>query len=123
MRNFPIPPNILATMNEQEVQRYRLAASCYDCLKDFDNQLYHDILDVPDALVILRSFAANGTVGAEQQNLPGDIAGRYFVPFDAGQGAPDYGSFILKQDRTVVQYWGDVDTGDILGIEGLRENN
>lgn len=121
--HFPIPPNILATMNEQEVQRYRLAASCYDCLKDFDNQLYHDILDVPDALVILRSFAANGTVGAEQQNLPGDIAGRYFVPFDAGQGAPDYGSFILKQDRTVVQYWGDVDTGDILGIEGLRENN
>ena len=120
----------------------RPSASCYKCLRSYKNQYFHDSLDRFDAMVVLRKMLPEDRLDAlinEEGNpvpaawqerpgadpvhevpvLPADVNGRHFIPYDRNEtGVPALGSWILKNDRTVGQYLGDIELDDIWGIEG-----
>ena len=52
----PVPINVYRTLQEHEKSTCRPAVSCYKCIKDFDNQDSHAMLDKYDALAVLKAL-------------------------------------------------------------------
>lgn len=52
----PIPLNNYQTLSPQDQMYFRPATACYACLKDYDNQQLHPVLDRWDALCVLKSL-------------------------------------------------------------------
>ena len=77
---FPVPQNILYTADENQRPLLRLSSACYDCLKDFDNQLEHQYLDRFDALQILNALISDEEAeelltepDQPEENIPEDV--------------------------------------------------
>ena len=56
----PLPINIYRTLQEPQKSECRPAVSCYNCIKDFDNQDAHAMLDKFDALAVLKALLDKG---------------------------------------------------------------
>lgn len=56
----PLPVNIYRTKEESAKSECRPAVSCYNCIKDFDNQDAHAMLDKFDALAVLKALLDKG---------------------------------------------------------------
>ena len=117
---MPVPSNIFNTLLEDQIANYRLAAACYDCLKDFDNQLLHGILDVPDALKILNSLLLdqNAPEQAVDENTIPDAPPEGYEVFNPGIHSPEGVMCYMRTERSPRVFF----EGDINDIVYIRED-
>lgn len=122
----PVPPADYRGNNAT-----RPAASCYHCLRTYDNQYEHDKLDLFDALVVLRLLldgernppAAVVQVMLEAANRAAvavEVAAEVvWEPYDGHDLAA--GERCRLRDGTVFRYNPDVDAGKIPDIESTEQ--
>ena len=113
---MPVPSNIFNTLPANQTD-YRLSAACYDCLKDFDNQLLHGILDVPDALKVLKSlysFPSTPSGGGPDLDTPPEG----YEIFDPNMHRPEGVMCYMRGERSPRRFR----TGDLNDIIYIKED-
>lgn len=102
---MPLPVNIYRSKQAKgEADGYRPAVSCYKCLKDFDNQDVHPLLDKYDAIEILKALRASESESANESSESESADGSEWIPFDPAQEQLTSMKWYKKTDGTIVQY-------------------